>query len=53
MPTSSRNPGEAVIEGLEKLLAVTGVPGTSVDLVLHATTVATNAVLERKGQRPA
>ena len=51
VPTSSRNPGEAVIEGLEKLLAVTGVPGTSVDLVLHATTVATNAVIERKGAK--
>ena len=25
IPTSSRNPGEAVIEGLEKLLAATGV----------------------------
>ena len=49
VPTSSRNPGEAVIEGLEKLLAATGVSGNSVDVVLHATTVATNAVLERKG----
>jgi N-methylhydantoinase A len=47
--TSSANPGEAVIEGLEKLLAATGVRGSSVDVVLHATTVATNAVLERKG----
>ena len=28
VPTSSRNPGEAVIEGLEKLLAETGVPGS-------------------------
>lgn len=49
VPTSSRNPGEAVVEGLEKLLAATGVAGSSVDVVLHATTVATNAVLERKG----
>ena len=52
VPTSSVNPGEAVIEGLEKLLAETGVRGRSVDVVLHATTVATNAVLERKGARP-
>ena len=49
--TSSANPGEAVIEGLEKLLAATGVSGGSVDVVLHATTVATNAVLERKGAK--
>ena len=51
VPTSSVNPGEAVIEGLEKLLAETGVRGRSVDVVLHATTVATNAVLERKGAK--
>jgi N-methylhydantoinase A len=51
VPTSSRNPGEAVIEGLEKLLAATGVCGNAVDVVLHATTVATNAVLERKGAK--
>ena len=51
VPTSSRNPGEAVVEGLEKLLAATGVRGNAVDVVLHATTVATNAVLERKGAK--
>src|SRR5262249_2130553 len=49
--TSSANPGEAVIEVLEQLLAATGVRGGSVDVVLHATTVATNAVLERKGAK--
>jgi N-methylhydantoinase A len=51
VPTSPANPGEAVIAGLEKLLAVTGMQGSAVDLVLHATTVATNAVLERKGAK--
>jgi N-methylhydantoinase A len=51
VPTNSRNLGEAVIEGLEKLLAATDVRGESVDVVLHATTVATNAVLERKGAK--
>ena len=49
VPTSSRNPGEAVIQGLERLLAAEGVAGGLVDAVLHATTIATNAVLERKG----
>ena len=51
VPTSSANPGEAVVAGLEKLLAATGVGGSAVDVVLHATTVATNAVLERKGAK--
>ena len=40
-----------MIAGLEKLLATTGMPGSAVDMVLHATTVATNAVLERKGAK--
>src|SRR6476620_9370656 len=51
VPTSARNPGEAVVEGLEKLLAAAAVQGNAVDIVLHATTVATNAVLERKGAK--
>src|SRR5499426_38147 len=51
VPTSPANPGEAVIEGLEKLLAEMDVRGSAVDVVLHATTVATNAVLERKGAK--
>jgi N-methylhydantoinase A len=49
VPTSSHNPGESVIQGLEKLLTAEGVAGGLVDAVLHATTIATNAVLERKG----
>jgi N-methylhydantoinase A len=51
VPTSSANPGEAVIEGLDKLLAEAGIRASAVDVVLHATTVATNAVLERKGAK--
>jgi N-methylhydantoinase A len=49
VPTTLRDPGEAVIAGLEKLLATAGIAGSDVGMVLHATTVATNAVLERKG----
>jgi N-methylhydantoinase A len=51
VPTSSANPAAAVIEGLDKLLAETRIRGSAVDVVLHATTVATNAVLERKGAK--
>jgi N-methylhydantoinase A/oxoprolinase/acetone carboxylase beta subunit len=51
VPTSSANPAAAVIEGLERLLADTRIRGSAVDVVLHATTVATNAVLERKGAK--
>jgi N-methylhydantoinase A/oxoprolinase/acetone carboxylase beta subunit len=49
VPTTLREPGAAVIAGLELLLERTGVAGSAIDTVLHATTVATNAVLERKG----
>lgn len=49
VPTTLRDPGEAVIAGLEKILAMAGIAGSDVGMVLHATTVATNAVLERKG----
>jgi N-methylhydantoinase A len=49
VPTTARNPSEAVIAGLRQLLATAGVAGDAVEATLHATTVATNAVLERKG----
>ena len=45
------DPGRAVMAGLEKLLAQAGIEGSAIDSVLHATTVATNAVLERKGAK--
>ncbi len=43
------DPGMAVMAGLERLLDQEGLEGNAIDSVLHATTVATNAVLERKG----
>jgi len=43
------DPGVAVMAGLQQLLAQAGIGGDAIDGVLHATTVATNAVLERKG----
>ena len=49
VPTTLREPGEAVIAGLDLLLQKTGIAGGAIDTLLHATTVATNAVLERKG----
>jgi len=49
VPTTPSDPSKAVIAGLEQLLEMAGVSGKAVVMVLHATTVATNAVLERKG----
>jgi N-methylhydantoinase A len=49
VPSTPRDPGGAVIAGLETLLTRAWVVPIEVDGLLHATTVATNAVLERKG----
>jgi N-methylhydantoinase A len=49
IPTTPANPALAVDEGLRSLLTQAGIDASGVDSVLHATTVATNAVLERKG----
>jgi N-methylhydantoinase A len=49
VPTTPSDPSQAVIAGLEQLLKMAGIAVNAIDMVLHATTVATNAVLERKG----
>ena len=43
----------AVVEGIEQLLAVLRLSARIVSEVLHGCTVATNAILERKGARTA
>ena len=49
IPSTPDDPGRAVLAGLESLFQAAGVEAGDVASVLHATTVATNAVLERKG----
>ena len=49
VPTTPRDPSTAVLTGVHQLLKSAGIGAESIDMVLHATTVATNAVLERKG----
>jgi len=51
VPTTPEDPSRAVLDGLNAILRETGNDGASVSAMLHATTVATNAVLERKGAR--
>jgi N-methylhydantoinase A len=53
VPTTSKEPAKAVLSGIEELLGRSGVAAGAVQTLLHATTVATNAVLERKGARTA
>lgn len=46
-------PEEAVIQGLAKIITEHGANPTSIKAVFHGSTVATNALLERKGARTA
>jgi N-methylhydantoinase A len=43
--------GRAIVEGLGELFAEAGFAGAEVEEVLHATTVASNAILEHKGAK--
>ena len=43
--------GRGIVKGLQELLGEVGVQPTDVESVVHATTVATNAVLEGKGAK--
>ncbi len=49
VPTTPDDPARAVIDGFERLLAQAGIEAAGIRTVLHATTVATNAIIERKG----
>jgi N-methylhydantoinase A len=51
--TTHAAPDEAVINGAQAILQQAGIPAASLDLVIHGTTLATNALIERKGARTA
>lgn len=51
--TTPDAPERAVIEGTTAILKDAGVAPASLDLVIHGTTLATNALIERKGARTA
>jgi len=44
-------PEVGVLEGLRRVLAVAGLPPSEVSVFVHGTTLATNALIERKGAR--
>ncbi len=49
LPTTRQDPGEAILQAVEKLSA--DFPPENIVRFVHGTTVATNAVLERKGAK--
>lgn len=51
--TTHTAPERAVLEGTRDLLARSGVSPADIRLVVHGTTLATNALIERKGARTA
>ncbi len=53
MLTTPGAPENAVVDGLQEVLAAAGLAAGDVGLLLHGTTLATNAILQRRGARTA
>lgn len=53
VPTSTGAPEESVVEGVRLVLQRAGMPPAELGLIIHGTTLATNALIERKGARTA
>ena len=51
--TTARAPEQGVMQGIRRLLAESGLAAADIGLILHGTTLATNALIERKGARTA
>jgi N-methylhydantoinase A len=51
--TTPRAPEQGVMTGLREILAEAGLRASDLDVLLHGTTLATNAILERKGAKTA
>jgi N-methylhydantoinase A len=51
--TTPRAPEEGVLTGIAEILKESGVKPADLGLVIHGTTLATNAIIERKGARTA
>jgi len=50
-PSTPHDSSEGILNGLEAICAETGIRPSDIEVFLHGTTVATNAVLEGKGAR--
>jgi len=51
--TTSQEPATAVLEGIQHVLAKATLSATDVDVFVHGTTLATNALIERRGAKTA
>ena len=50
--TTARQPELGVVEGIRRLFSESGIGAAQVDLFIHGTTLATNALIERKVRAP-
>ncbi len=51
--TTQANPERGVLDGVAKVMAEAGIATSDVGLIIHGTTLATNAIIERKGAKTA
>ena len=51
--TTYSAPEDAIVEGMHKVCAKAGVPASAIGQILHGTTLATNALIERRGAKTA
>ena len=51
--TTPEAPERAVIDGVQKLIEGSGINVSEISLIIHGTTLATNAIIERKGSKTA
>lgn len=51
--TSREDPSDAVMDGIEQIFSETGAAPDDVEIILHGTTLATNALIERRGAKTA
>ncbi len=51
--TNYTAPEQAILDGIEIVLAESGLAANALDIVIHGTTLATNALIERRGARTA
>ena len=52
-PSTPSNPADAIIHGLKELCAAAGIEAPQISRIIHGTTVATNALIQRRGGRVA
>ena len=51
--TTQASPERGVMEGFRTIIQAAGVAPSDIELIIHGTTLATNAIIERKGARTA